>query len=193
MITIPNFDSVSIQSIPSSLLHSGANITITNELRGQQAVQGVEYYAVNSIYSDVFVKTIQHPNSATAQNNVYVTVVNTPPVAYPNTGYVLWNRSVTIQVLTNDQDINPGDKQKLQVFSVNQPSNGVVTNLGAQGVLYLTKILVFFFLLELILLLINVLIHMIHQILQLLLSLLQIMLLLLFLMLLLLLQLLFLF
>lgn len=67
-------------------------------------------------------------NRATGQ--ITVTVANAPPIARPDEGGVLTGRTVTIDVLANDSDVNTG--QTLVIASPGSPGHGTATVSGGR-------------------------------------------------------------
>jgi len=79
--------------------------------------------------SDDFTYTITDGQGGSATATVYVTVQsnNSPPVAQNDNGSTTWDKSVAINVLTNDSD---PDGDSLALVGYTDPGNGTVTNNG---------------------------------------------------------------
>lgn len=98
----------------------------------------VTYQALNQTYTDSFTYSISDSEGAVSNYaKVTVNVVNDAPVAVADVATVAWNRSVAIEVLNNDQDINPGDYNNLVIKTLSIPSQGTVSSFqGGKKVLY---------------------------------------------------------
>ncbi|MDB4374531.1 tandem-95 repeat protein [bacterium] len=117
-----NGDSLTITSVSYSgdgtVTHDGVNISYTPLL--------------NFNGSETFTYSISDgkDGSDTATVTVDVTPVNDAPVASNDNGSTLAGNAVTIDVLTNDSDVDAGDV--LSISSVSNPNNGTATINGNQ-------------------------------------------------------------
>ncbi|KAG2387427.1 hypothetical protein C9374_001759 [Naegleria lovaniensis] len=98
----------------------------------------VNYQALNQTYIDYFTYSISDVEGAVSNYaKVTINVINDAPVAVADEATVSWNRSIAIEVLNNDQDINPGDKSNLVIKTLSTPSQGTVSSFqGGKKVLY---------------------------------------------------------
>lgn len=84
--------------------------------------------------NDTFTYQVSDGFGGTATGTVRITIVNTPPVANDDTASTRPATPVTVNVLTNDTDVDapptPSAPDTLTVTGFTQPSNGTVTSLG---------------------------------------------------------------
>jgi len=117
-------------------------INCTVPVTGVQATiisDGIRYYAPRAVTNDLFSYTISDVDNALATGSVVISVVNTVPVVVNDTYSVSWNRAATLSVLDNDIDEDPGDWDLLQITSVSDPSNGVVSIINGRTIQYTPK------------------------------------------------------
>lgn len=87
----------------------------------------VTFTADGTIGKISFTYTIADDEGLTSESTVTVDVINTKPIANDDTTSVLWNRTVSINVLSNDYD---EDGDALSVASFTQPSQGTLRLVG---------------------------------------------------------------
>lgn len=80
--------------------------------------------------TDIFQYVVRDPTGNAAQGTVAVRVANAAPEALPDAAAVQANRTVDVDVLANDRDVNPG--QTLAIASVTTPSRGTATLVGGK-------------------------------------------------------------
>lgn len=95
-----------------------------------QIVEGkwLEYTSFNTSYEDEFYYSIRDEENATSVNlgKVVIHAGNIPPFAINDQTETKWNRSVLINVLSNDYDLNVEDNAWLSISSYTQPIYGNV-------------------------------------------------------------------
>jgi hypothetical protein len=116
--TDPNNDIVSLAQTGTP--NSGAFVTKGSET-------GITYVALNQTYSESWYYTAKDVDEATTQALVTVHVVNDLPVPVDDNVFVKWNSTALIDVLANDIDNNPGDKEILTISAI----SGATTAKGA--------------------------------------------------------------
>ena len=80
--------------------------------------------------TDAFTYVVRDPAGSTAVARIRVRVANADPVARPDEAAVLADRGVTVDVLGNDSDDNPG--QRLVITAVGTPAHGAAAVVGGR-------------------------------------------------------------
>eukprot|EP01080_Neovahlkampfia_damariscottae_P006830 gene6830-10995_t len=114
-----NQDTLEIASV-DSVSTSGVSLSIVNNKVQYTALTGAAYV-------DTFKYKCTDKDLVSNEVTVTVNVVNTAPVAVDDSVTMKWNTQKTIDVLSNDKDINPGDLAILEVSSVSTATNGIVS------------------------------------------------------------------
>lgn len=140
--TTPEDASVMIEVLMNDFDVDGDNLTITELTQPANGVatdigNGTLIYTPNPNFfgNDTFIYTITDGNNgfSTAAVNIAVTPVNDPPVASPDSASTQENIAVTIDVLSNDSDV---DGDKLTIIALTQPANGNATINGDGTITY---------------------------------------------------------
>jgi hypothetical protein len=135
----PNRDKLFVHSVASSSL--GATVAIGSGVRASsgQTVDMAVYSAFNAQYNDTFTYIAKDDEGATSNvATVSIMVKNTPPVAVDDQFVVFWNTSSVLDVIANDTDVNPGDKDILRLApsTISTPSNGGSAQAKDKSIIY---------------------------------------------------------